>query len=260
MSSEIPFIDSEKSSTFTPEILIFPTSTEVDQYAASIVAEQIYRKADSILTLPTGSTPQEMYRVLIHAHKTHNLDMSHVIIFNLDEYWPIRTDHPSSYARYMKERLISHININYSNWHIPNGEADDPHQEALRYENCMKQNGQVDLAVLGIGPGHTCHIGFNERGSHRDSRVRYALLDEETQKANRGSFEHPEEMPLGAITQGVASILEAKKIILIAKGEGKAWGIHRTLKGPIGPEASASFLRLHKNVVFILDQKAGTLL
>jgi len=252
--------DYEGRRLFTPEILIFPTSIEVDTCAASIVAEQICRKPNSVFTLPTGSTPQKMYEILVQIHKKQALDMSNIIIFNLDEYWPIRRDHLSSYARYMRDRFISHINIHHSNWHIPNGEAIDPHEEAKRYEICMRQNGPVDLAVLGIGPGKTCHIGFNEKGSTFGSRVRYAMLDEETQKVNRNSFEQPEEMPHGAITQGVATILEADKIILIAKGEGKAWGIHRTLKGPIRSEAPSSFLRLHQKVVFILDQNAGRLL
>lgn len=250
----------ESCPVFTPDILIFPTANEVDQYAASIVVEQIYRKPNSVLTLPTGSTPQEMYKLLVHAHHTQNLDMNNIIIFNLDEYWPIRTNHPSSYAQYMRERFISHINISPANWHIPDGASADPHEESVRYEDQMRQSEQIDLAVLGIGPGTTCHIGFNERGSDCNSRVRYVSLDEETKIANSASFEKPEEMPHGAITQGVANILEAEKIILIAKGEGKAWGIQRTLKEPVGPEAPASFLRLHQKVIFILDQNAGKLL
>lgn len=253
-------IDYEGHRLFTPEILIFSTPTEADQYAAAFVMEQIDRKPNSVLTLPTGPTPQKMYEMLVQIHKKQALDMSHISVFNLDEYWPIRRDHPSSYTRYMQDRFISHINIHPSNWHIPDGEASDPYEEAIRYEKRMKQSPPVDLAVVGIGPGTTCHIGFNEKGSPLDSRVRYVSLDEETLRTNRTFFDKPEEIPHGAITQGVATILDARKIILIAKGKRKAWGVHRAFTGPIGPAAPASFLRLHQQVTVVLDQDAGKLL
>jgi len=151
------------------------------------------------------------------------------------------------------------VNIPESQRYIPNSEATDSNMEALRYEKILKQH-QVDLAILGIGPGTTYHIGFNERGSTKDSRTRYILLDNQTRQVNSKFFPDPNEMPRGAITQGIGNILEAKKIMLLAKGENKAWGIQKTLEGPINSDAPASFLRLHPHVTFIIDKEAAKLL
>ncbi len=250
----------EYSLTYPPEIIIYDTSYEVDQFATSSVIDQVGNKQNSVLTLPTGITPMAMYDLLCQAFDRGDIDFSRVTASNLDEYWPIRREHPASYHRYMMERLITRVNFQSGNWHIPDGEAPDSHVEAERYDNLLNQLPPSDLAILGIGPVLTCHIAFNEQGSEIDSRVRYVELDKETKRANAPHFPDPSEIPQGAITQGIANILRAKSILLIAKGEGKAQGIQRTIMGPIGPEAPASFLRLHPHVIFVLDKAAAQLL
>lgn len=250
----------EQLPIYQPDIIVLPTAEEVDQCAADTIIQQIRSKPDSILTLPTGSTPKGVYQLLVDAYRTTNLDFSQLTIFNLDEYWPIPHQHPSSYAYYMMENLYRHVNVNPSNIHIPRGDAPDAHIEAQRYEELLKQHSPVDLAVLGIGPGTTCHIGFNEKGSELNSRVRCMPLDVETRQTNSAFFTNPNELPEGAITQGIANILEAQNIVLIAKGPAKAWGIHRALTGEINADAPASFLRNHPNVTVILDQEAAQLL
>lgn len=257
-----PLQQSEVSSDkeFPPTVLIFDTPEEVDQYAVTQIIDQVQSKPDSVLTLPTGSTPSGMYRELVRAYSEDHVDFSHATAFNLDEYWPIRRDHPSSYNYYMLSNLFNFVNIPPDHRFIPNGESPDPTAEAGRYELLLQQYGPVDLAVLGIGPGTTAHIGFNEQGSRVDSRTRYMPLDEQTKTANSAFFNSPQEVPTGSITQGVADILDSRRILLLAKGEGKAWGINRALNGAISSDAPASFLRLHPNVTFVLDKAAAKML
>lgn len=240
---------------FTPEVQIFETPAEVDTFAAERLIEQVQAKPDSVLTLPTGNTPIGMYEQVVSAQNQGIVDLRGVTIFNLDEYYPIAQDHPSSYSAFMRRNLIDRIPV--AAWHIPNGEAQEATMEAERYRRLLEQHQPVDLAVLGIGPGTTCHIGFNEKGSSIDSGVRYAPLHPETRETNAALFDNPRDIPNGTITQGVADILQAKQILVIAKGTFKAWGVNRTLKGPISSDAPASFLRLHPNVTFALDRSAG---
>jgi len=246
----------ERLNVYRPDVVILPTPEEVGRYAAQIVQEQIETKPDSIITYPTGRSPVEMNKRLVQA----GLDWSRIRIKNLDEYWRIDPRHPASYDAVMRRQIIDYINILPQNWEIPNGMAEDPDEEAARFEQVFKEFGPVNLAILGIGPKRTCHMGFNERGSQLDSRTRYMLLDPETRDANAPYFANPNDMPAGAITQGVATILEAERIILLALGEHKAEGIYRTLVGEIGSDAPASFLRYHPQVTFILDQGAASML
>ena len=208
--------------TYEPKLVINKTAEEVDSFAALQIISQIQKKPDSVLTLPTGSTPMGMYKKLVEAYKKREIDFSKATICNLDEYWPIDQANPSSYSAYMKKNLIDHINIEASRWNIPNGSASDADVEAKRYDGVVKALSPVDLTILGLGPGTTCHIGFK-----------------------------------GAITQGVGTILESKKIILMAKGEEKAWGINQTLNGPIGTDAPSTFLRYHPDVTVVIDEAAG---
>jgi len=239
------------------EVQIEPTANNVDKLAAEIVAEQLNKKKNSVFVFPTGSTPLGMYQNLISLFQKKQIDFEKARIFNLDEYFPLKREHPSSYYYYMKKNLIDQVNILPENWHIPNGEANDPEAEAKRYEDEIEQVGSFDLAVLGIGPGTTCHIGFNEPPSSLDSLVHYVSLSDQTLKANSVYFSHSEDIPQGALTMGIADIFRAKKILLLAKGEHKAAGVKISLEGPISEKAPASFLRLHPNVTFLLDRAAA---
>lgn len=253
----------ELGKTYEPKRVILPTEEEVDRYSAfdctDGIIPQIQNKQDSVLILPTGRTSIGLYRLIREEFQKKPVTLHGVTLFNLDEYWPINPNHPSSYNMFMRNQLFDHVDIQPERCHIPNSAAPNVDEEAKRYQTLI-DGFNIDLAVLGIGPGNTCHIGFNEKRSTPSSRVRYVELDSETRATNATLFEDPSEMPTGAITLGIADILRARKILLIAKGENKAWGINRTLKGPIGADAPASFLRFHPRVTFVMDPKAAAYL
>ena len=259
MSGETITLSGEILKVYQPEVIILPTPAEVDQFAATKFLEQVQAKPNSVLTLPTGGTPEGKYRLIVQAYRELGLDLSQLTTFNLDEYWRLASSHVASYASYMQTHLFEHVNIPSSQRHIPNSEADDPRAEAFRYDTILRQH-HVDFAIVGLGPGTTCHIGFNEKGSAHNSRTRYMPLDGQTLQANAQYFPDPAQMPRGSITQGIGNILEAERIMLLAKGEGKAWGIQRTLEGEIGADAPASFLRLHPQVTFVVDAAAAHML
>lgn len=248
----------ELSKTFKPEVIALPTTEQVDLFAAKIFIDHATHKPDSILTLPTGSTQLAWYKIVREEYARLGLDFSGLTVRNLDEYWPLSHSSPFNYASYMNMNFFDHVNIPPHQRHIPNSNAEDPYIEALRYETVVSGHPS-DLTIIGIGPGTTCHMGFNEKGSDYRLRTHYGLLDEQTRQAN-AQFFTGELPPEGAITQGIGNILEAKHIVLIAKGQSKAWGIQRSLEGAINADAPASFLRLHPHVTFLLDQAAASLL
>lgn len=250
---------SNKLAFFKPKVQIYEKEEEVDELVSKLVVEQIKKKSTSVLILPTGSTPLGMYERIILAYKRGEVDFSKTTIINIDEYFPIKKNHPGSYYYYMKHNLIDSINVKVENWHIASGE--EPLEKSITML-CTQINKIpiIDLAVCGLGPGKTCHIGFNEQGTLSTSTIHFVKLSEETIKANRRLFLNPKEMPKGAITLGICDILRARKIILIAKGKAKAWGIKRTLTGQINEDAPASYLRYHKQTIFVLDKEAASLL
>lgn len=257
MTSEFNIPLSESLRNPSPEIVVLSNASEVDKKAFDILSRVISEKPNAVLTLATGSSPLGLYKLMIDAR----LDLKNVITRNLDEYWPLSKENPQSYSRFMKDNLFDHVNIPEENRNIPDCETADPEAEVARYQAVLKRTGPSDLTILGIGPGLTCHIAFNERGSDENSRTRLVKIDPDTVKANARFFDGDENrVPQMAITQGIADILESRKIILIAKGFSKAEGIKRTLEGTIGPDAPASFLRNHPDVTFILDKEAASLL
>lgn len=261
MTSEFNIPLSESLRNPSPEIVVLPSCSEVDKKAFDIVSRVISEKPNAVLTLATGSSPVGLYQLMTLAYDEGRLDLSNVTTRNLDEYWPLSKENPQSYSRFMKDNLFDHVNIPEENRNIPDCEAVDPEAEVSRYQSVLKRTGASDLTILGIGPGLTCHIAFNERGSCENSRTRLVKIDPDTVKANARFFDGDEsKVPQTAITQGIADILESRKIILIAKGFSKAEGIRRTLEGPIGSDAPASFLRNHPDVTFILDKEAASLL
>ncbi len=245
---------------YSPKIKILDDDLSVDKYATSFVINQVRLQPSSVITLPTGSTPLGMYTLLSDEYSNKRISFKLVTFFNLDEYWPIKKSSPSSYYHYMNNHFFNKVDSPYENRFIPNGEADDPNIESKKYNNLLEKYGPSDLTILGIGPGKTAHIGFNEVGSDYNSKTRYVLLSKETHDTNLKFFDKEGDMPIGAITQGISNILNSKKIILIAKGVSKAWGINRVINGNIGPDAPASFLRYHPDVTFILDKDAAGML
>lgn len=245
---------------YTPQVEVFSAQKGVDLFAANNIIETLHQNPRARLLLPTGRRVRAMYEFLVEAFRQGNVSFREATVFNLDEYWPLKQEHPASYHSFMRENLMQHIDLPPEQWFIPNGEAADHDVEAERYAELLAATGGVDLAVLGIGPGKTCHIGFNEAGSAVDSRTRYVQIEGETAATNSLLFPDPDEFPNGAITTGVSEILAAKRILLLARGQDKAWGVNRSLRGPIGVDAPASLLRLHPQVTFVLDAVAASLL
>ncbi|MBO3832079.1 MAG: glucosamine-6-phosphate deaminase [Candidatus Brockarchaeota archaeon] len=237
-------------------VIITENYEEMSRRAAKIIAEQIRRKPNSVLGLATGSTPLGTYKELIRMHREEGLDFSKVVTFNLDEYYGLAPTHPQSYHYFMFENLFNHININPRNVHIPDGLAKDIKAFCENYEEEIRRAGGIDLQLLGIG--RDGHIAFNEPGASLMGRTTLVALAEETIKDNARFFKSEAEVPRLAITMGCGTIMEARKIILLANGEGKADAIAATVEGPITSQITASILQMHPNAIIIVDEAAAS--
>jgi glucosamine-6-phosphate deaminase len=254
------------SSHFIPHTkiptLVFPTSTQASRHVALMI-ESLIRQNNSanrptVLGLATGSTPVGLYRELIRLHREAGLDLSRVITFNLDEYYAIAPDDPHSYHRWMRETFFDQVNLPPQNRHIPDGTChlQDVEEHCARYEQMIRRAGGIDLQILGIG--RTGHIGFNEPGSTRHSRTRLVTLDPVTRRDAASDFFGEENVPHQALTMGVGTILEARKIVIMAFGEHKAPIVQRAVEGEVTDAIAASFLQKHNDTTFILDQAAAS--
>jgi glucosamine-6-phosphate deaminase len=237
-------------------IIVAKDYEEMSKKAANIVAAHIILKPDSVLGLATGSTPVGMYQELINLYQKGDIDFSNVTTFNLDEYYGLDENDPQSYHYFMMDKLLNHINVARENIHIPSSLAPDMQKECDDYEKKIKDAGGIDLQVLGIG--RNGHIGFNEPNVKFEAKTHMVELQNDTIHANARFFNSVEEVPTKAISMGIQTIMQAKKILLIANGEGKADAIYKTLQGDITPQVPASILQLHHNVVVILDEKAAS--
>lgn len=233
-------------------VVIHSDQEKASAQAAKIVADQIRDKRDSVLGLPTGNSPLTMYAELIRMHRDEGLDFSRVTTFNLDEYFGLDREHPQSFYRYIHENLLNHVNIRAENANIPDGASKDFARTCADYEATIKNAGGIDLQILGIG--RTGHIGFNEPTSSLASRTRLKTLSDETINDNS---KISGDIPPVAITMGIATILEAKRILLLAFGEAKAEAVAKAIEGPISSSCSASALQMHPHVTFILDEAAA---
>jgi len=238
------------------EIIITPDYEQMSKTSAQLIAREIQRKHDLVLGLATGDTPIGTYKELVKIHKEEGLDFSKVTTFNLDEYVGLAPLHKNSYNLFMRENLFEHINVNPENAYVPQGNTDDPEEFSRWYEEQIKKAGGIDLQVLGIGGDG--HIGFNEPGSSFASRTRVKALDRQTIEDNSRFFERKEDVPRFAITVGIGTILEAKKILLIANGEKKANVCARFIEGPVSSQITASALQLHSYVTIVLDEAAAS--
>jgi glucosamine-6-phosphate deaminase len=221
-------------------VLLKASYEELSREAARIVASAVRNQPAVRLGLATGSTTLGMYQELVRLHREQGLDFSRVVTFNLDEYLGISAEHPQSFHRFMRENFFDHVNVDSANIHIPDGTIGGNYEE---------------LQVLGIG--RNGHIGFNEPTSSFGSRTRLKVLTNETLEDNRKSFSPAEKMPECAITMGIGTILEAKKIMLLATGRAKAETVAEAIEGPITASVTASCLQLHPDVTFVIDEAAG---
>jgi glucosamine-6-phosphate deaminase len=230
---------------------------EISRQAAQLIASAVRRKPSFTLGLATGSTMIGVYQELVKLHKSGSLDFSRVTTFNLDEYLGLAPAHPQSFHYFMDEHFFLHVNINRSNIHIPDGTIRGNYdQHCSAYEDSIRKFGGIDLQLLGIG--RNGHIGFNEPTSSIGSRTRLKVLSQETIDDNAKSFAPGEQSPQCAITMGIGTILECKKILLIATGESKAEAIAQSIEGPITSYVGASALQLHPEVTFMLDEAAAS--
>ena len=224
---------------------------------ATLIREKRASGQRAVLGLATGSTPIGVYRELIRMHREEGLSFANVVSFNLDEYYPMARDSIHAYHRYMWENLFSQIDIRPEHVHIPPGDLarDEVEAACLRYELEIERLGGIDFQILGIGK--TGHIGFNEPGSGVESRTRLVHLDAVTRKDAAADFFGEENVPREAITMGVATILGAREIAILATGEHKAAIVRRAVEGEVDIEVAATFLQRHPNTTFYVDDSAA---
>lgn len=244
-------------STSSPALTIVRDATECAKLVADLIESIVAANPEAVLALPTGRTPLPLYNELATRCEARRIDFEQVRTFNLDEWVGISPDAPGSYAAFMAEHLISRVNLKPEHCHIPNSLAPDPVVECARYEQLIREAGGIDLAILGIG--HNGHIGFNEPGTPFTARTHVARVTPETRESNRWSFP-TEDVPTLALTVGIATILDARRIVLLATGADKAEMLARALHGPVGPAVPASALRLHPDVRIVADAAAARLL
>ena len=231
---------------------------DMSRKAANIIAAQVILKPDCVLGLATGSTPIGTYKELIKGYENGDLDFSLVKTANLDEYRGLEKSNDQSYDYFMKANLFNHININFDNLNIPNGEHPDADAECKRYEEVVKALGGQDLQLLGMG--HNGHIGFNEPADEFVKETHCVDLQESTIQANKRFFEKVEDVPTQAYTMGINTIMQAKMILVIVSGADKAEIVKKAFFGPVTPQVPASILQMHPNVVVVVDEAAASLI
>ncbi|MBP3891890.1 MAG: glucosamine-6-phosphate deaminase [Solobacterium sp.] len=237
-------------------IIVEKTYDDVSREAFKVVKEVVKNVENPVLGLATGSSPIGMYKKMIADHNSAGTSYKNVRTWNLDEYVGIPRDHDQSYWTFMHENLFVGLDIKEENIHIPVGDAEDEQAECEAYEKSM-EGITVDLQVLGIGVDG--HIGFNEPGTPFDSLTHLTELTEQTRQDNARFFDGDiDQVPTSAITMGLATIMRARKIILIATGENKADAIKGMIEGPLTTDCPASILQNHPDVVVVLDEEAAS--
>lgn len=239
-----------------PRVSILESDRAVAESLAERIAAAVEQQPDVVLGLPTGRTPVLFYDALARLAGARRIDFSKVRTFNLDEFAGIPESHPGSYRQYMETHLFRRVNINPANVHFLNGVAEDPEAECARYEADIEAAGGIDIQILGIGVNG--HIGFNEPGPELEARTHRVKLRPETRKSNAGLFGgDPNAVPTEALSMGMATILQARTIVLLATGRSKASCIERVVNGSITTELPASFLALHRQVEIVIDKEAA---
>ncbi|MDI9917819.1 glucosamine-6-phosphate deaminase [Rhodococcus sp. IEGM 1379] len=237
------------------EIVIRPTAAEVHTTVADIV-EGYVRSGHVTLGLATGSSPLGSYQELARRHREEGLDFSGARAFLLDEYVGIPKGHEQSYFSVIRSEFVDHVNLDPALVSSPNGEAENIDAEARRYDAVIAAAGGVDVQLLGIGTDG--HIGFNEPGSSLTSRTRVKTLTEQTRIDNARFFDSVDDVPHHVLTQGLGTISEARHLVMIALGEGKADAIAAAVEGPLAAFCPASVMQLHRHVTVVIDEAAAT--
>ena len=238
------------------EIIIKSDYDAMSEEAAQLTLQAWRKKKNLVLGLPTGNTPVGLYARLAGLCERGEMDFSEVVTFNVDEYLGLDDQHPQSFAQYMDVHLFRHVNIKRENTHMLSGIPAEVEEHCRAYERKIRSVGGIDVQVLGIGVDG--HIAFDVPGSSLVSRTRLLTLTRETFKANARYYEKESDVPRFCLTMGVGTILEARSIILIASGRGKAESVARAIEGPVTASHPASALQLHPHVTFILDEEAAS--
>lgn len=234
------------------KFIMVDTYEKLSRQAANIISAQVIIKPDCVLGLATGSSPLGTYKQLINWYNKGDIDFSGVTSVNLDEYVGLDGSSDQSYRYFMNKNFFEHINIDIKNTFVPNGCAEDLEKEGLEYDKHIEELGGIDLQLLGIGLDG--HIGFNEPDRYFVKSTHVVDLHESTIKANSRFFANENEVPKQAITMGMVSIMQAKKILLIASGKAKYDILKKAFYGPITPEIPASILQLHPDITVIYSE------
>lgn len=237
-------------------IIVTKDYEDMSKKAAAIIAAQVAEKPDCVLGLATGSTPIGTYKNLVEWYENGSLDFSQVRTVNLDEYRGLPRDNDQSYYYFMHDNLFNHVNIDEANTNVPDGTNPDADAECARYEALIASYGGQDLQLLGLG--HNGHIGFNEPAQEFDKTTHCVDLQESTIEANKRFFASADDVPKQAYTMGIGTIMKAKKILVVANGEGKADIVAKAFFGPVTPEVPASILQFHPNVTIVVDEDAAS--
>ena len=238
------------------EVLIHQDYESLCKVAACQIGDVMNAKPDAVLGMATGSTPVGVYKELIRMHREEGLDFSQVTTFNLDEYVGLAENHPQSYRYFMRENFFDHVNISRQNIYIPNGTTSNAKAFCSWYEQRIVECGGIDLQILGIGSDG--HIAFNEPTSSLGSRTRIKTLARPTIEDNARFFDREEDVPIYAITMGVGTILEAKRILLLGNGANKADAIAAAVEGPVTSMITASALQHHPRTKVHIDLEAAS--
>lgn len=230
---------------------------DLSRKAANVISAQVILKPDSVLGLATGSSPIGTYEQLVSWYNKGDIDFSMVKTVNLDEYRGLPKSDPQSYDYFMHEHFFDHVNIKPENIHLPDGMASDPDAECARYDRLVKRLGGVDLQLLGCG--RNGHIGFNEPADCFAKGTHVVGLTDSTIEANKRFFASADDVPRQALSMGIQTIMQARRILIVISGEDKAEAVKNGFFGPITPQVPASILQLHPNVVAIVDEAALSL-
>lgn len=231
---------------------------DLSRRAANILAAQVILKPNCVLGLATGSSPIGTYQELIRRYKAGEVDFSLCRTVNLDEYVGLPADHDQSYAYFMRHNLFEHVNFPAENLNIPNGLQEDAQKECARYDGVIRELGGIDMQLLGLGPNG--HIGFNEPDDVFPTGTHMVKLTDSTIQANKRFFASEADVPRYAYTMGIRDIMQARRILMVVSGKGKAEILRQALQGPVTPRVPASILQLHRNCVVVADADAASLI
>ncbi len=232
---------------------------DMSRKAANIISAQVIMKPDCVLGLATGGTPVGTYKQLVEWYNKGDLDFSEVTTVNLDEYRGLPREHSESYWSFMHRNLFDLVNVNPASINLPDGTNMDAEAECARYDAVIERAGGVDLQLLGIG--HDGHIGFNEPSDAFDLGTHCVDLKPETIEANKRFFEGNEDLvPKQAYTMGIRTIMQARKVLMVASGKDKAEILKKAFFGPVTPEVPASILQMHPDFILVADEDALSLI